>query len=172
MLPGWFRDPKLRGLNTLGELLWEGGLNFRRLSVFSWPRVDTCVRWRGGVIIPQLVKLFRSEAARGGSRFDLGGVANPEKEECEPASSCWLDPRSRVPGGLRGFSGLSGGLLPSPSSSLLLPSNSCSTSNSPPVLRAPSLHLNSSLTLLPARSLPDLPVTCSSASWGSDSQNL
>ena len=172
MLPGWLREPKLSGLNTLGELLWEGGLNFR---VFGWPRVDTCVmgileRWRGGVTIPQLVKLLRSEAARGGSRFDLGGVTNPEKEECELASSCWLDPRSRVPGGLRGFSGLRGGLLPSPSSSLLLPSISCSSPNSPPVLRVPSLHLNSSLTLLPARSPPDLPVTCSSASWGSDSQ--
>ena len=172
MLPGWFKEPKLSGLNTLGELLWEGGLNFRGLSVmFGWPRVDTtCVvgileRRRGGVTIPQLVKLVRREAGRGGSRFDRGGVASPEKEVCD-ASSCWLEPRSRVPGGLRGFSGLSGGLLPSPSSSLLLPSNSCSSTSRPSLLRAPSLHLSSSLTLLPDRSPPDLPVTCSSASWG------
>ena len=174
MLPGWFKEPKLSGLNTLGELLWEGGLNFRGLSVFGWPRVETCVVGildrRGGVTIPQLVRLVRIEAGRGGSRFDLGGVTSPENEECELSSSCWLEPRSRVPGGLKGFSGLSGGLLPSPSSSLLLPSNSCSCStSSPPVLRQPpSLHLSSSLTLLPDRSPPDLPVTCSNASWGSD----
>ena len=86
MLPGALKEPKLSGLNTLGELLWEGGLNFRGLSMFGWPRVDTCVvgtleRRRGGLTIPQLVRLLRSEAGRGGSRFDRGGVTSPEKEE-------------------------------------------------------------------------------------------
>jgi len=76
----------------------------------------------------------------------------------------WLVILSRVPWGLRGFSGLSGGLLPSPSSSLLLPSTSSSCCTiSPRLLRPPSQHLASSLTLLP---LPDLPVTFSNASWG------
>ena len=162
MFPGWeLNEPKLSGLNTLDELLWDGGLNFRGLSaVFGWPRVDTCVvgalERRGGVTRPQLVKLPRSEAGNGGSRLDLGGVTSPEKEEWDCS---WLDTRSRVPGGLRGFSGLRGGLLPSPSSSLLLPSSSCS-STSPTLLRAePSLHLCSSLALLPDLSPPDLPVT-------------
>ena len=57
--PGWFKEPKLSWLNTLGALLWDpGGLEFRGCDVFCR--------------LP----------------WDLGGVTRPEKDD-PISSSNW-----------------------------------------------------------------------------------
>ena len=85
--PGWFKEPKLSGLNTLGALLWDGGLKFRGSDVFCrLPWCERCLDSRGGVTSPQLVNLPMWEAA--GARWDLGGVIRPEKD-APISSSNW-----------------------------------------------------------------------------------